>query len=154
MSHRLLATLAAASALALSVPGVVSATGVTTSSYDSTSTDSDIRKSCQQMRVSSAGTLTGRCNDNSADSTYDLTSVVSCHKGTKEPAWKANISSTEPAENYEDLASGQSKGVETGSTGTSYYLKVNCGSTDMELPLSRRIINSSGSLAFSSTNVW
>ena len=36
----------------------------------------------------------------------------------------------------------------------SYYLKANCGSTDMELPLSRRLTNSSGSFAFSSTNVW
>ena len=52
------------------------------------------------------------------------------------------------------LASGRSKGVETGSTGKSYYLKANCGSTDMELPLSRRLTNSSGSFAFSTTNVW
>ena len=152
MSHRLLAALAAAFALALSVPGVVSATGVTTSSYDASSTDSDIRKSCKQLRVSSAGTLTGRCNSNASDTTFDLKTQVGCHNNTKEPFRVANQDSSDT--NWSYLASGQSKGVETGSTGKSYYLKANCGSTDMELPLSRRLTNSSGSFAFSSTNVW
>ena len=152
MSHRLFAALAAAFALASSVPGAVSATGVTTSSYDASSTDSDIRKSCKQLRVSSAGTLTGRCNSNASDTTFDLTAQVACYNVSKEPEWVANIPSG--VTNWSYLASGQSKGVEIGSTGKSYYLKVNCGSTDMELPLSRRLTNSSGSFAFSSTNVW
>ena len=65
MPDRLFAALAAAFALASSVPGGVSATGVTTSSYDAPSTDSDFRRSCNQLRVSSAGTLTGRSNSNS-----------------------------------------------------------------------------------------
>ena len=140
-------------ALALPVlPGDAAATGVTTNSYDASSTDSDIRKSCEQMRVSSAGTLTGRCNSNSVDTTIDLTAHVGCHNNTKEPFWAAN---QDPADtNWSYLASGQAKGVETGSNGKSYYLKANCGSTDMELPLSRRITNSGGSFAHSSTNVW
>ena len=136
----------------LSLPGTAAATGVTTNSYDANSTDSDIRKSCKELRVSSAGTLTGRCNPSSSDTTFDLTAQVGCHNNTKEPFWAAN---QDPADtNWSYLASGQAKGVETGSTGKSYYLKANCGSTDMELPLSRRITNSSGSFAFSSTNVW
>ena len=44
MPTRLL-TLAAFAAVLLVAPGTAAATGVTTSSYDSTSTDSDIRKS-------------------------------------------------------------------------------------------------------------
>ena len=95
--------------------------------------------------MSSAGTLTGRCNDSSTDTTIDLTSYVACHNNNKEPFWAANA---DPADNnWSYLASGQAKGVETGSTGKSYYLKANCGATDMELPLSRRITNSTASFA-------
>ena len=151
MLTRLL-TLVALAAPLLVLPGTAAATGVTTSSYDSASTDSDIRKSCKQLRVSSAGTLTGRCNAGSTDTTIDLTSYVACHNNNKEPFWAANGDPADTAWSY--LASGQAKGVETGSTGTSYYLEANCGSTDMELSLSRRITNSGGSFAFSSTNVW
>ena len=89
---------------------------------------------------------------NASDTTFDLTARVGCHNNTKEPFRVANHDSNDTDWSY--LASGQSKGVETGSTGKSYYLKANCGSTDMELPLSRRLTNSSGSFAFSSTNVW
>ena len=119
MPTRLLALAAFAAAL-LVVPGTAAATGVTTSSYDATSTDSDIRKSCKQLRVSSAGTLTGRCNDSSSDTTIDLTSYVACHNNNKEPFWAANADSAD--NNWSYLASGQAKGIETGSTGKSYYL--------------------------------
>ena len=119
---------------------------------DGSNTDSDIRKSCKELRVSPAGTLTGRCSPSASDTTFDVTAQVGCHNNTKEPFWAANQDSADT--NWSYLASGQSKDVETGSTGKSYYLKANCGSTDMELPLSRRLTNSSGSFAFSSTNVW
>ena len=152
MSNRLVTALVATFALAFSVPGAVSAAGVTTNNYRTTNNDPDIRLSCMELRVSSAGTLTGRCNPSSSDTTFDLTTQVGCHKSTHEPFWVAN--STAGSNTWSYLASGQAKAVGTGSTGVSYYLRANCGSTDMELPLSRRLTNSDGSFAFSSTNLW
>ena len=156
MSNRLLTALVAIFALALSAPGLVFAQTQTTNSYDAGSTDADIRKSCKELSVSS-GTLSGKCNKSGAtpqDTTWSLTGgKISCHNNTNEPFWTDNHDSSSDT-NYSTLTSSQAKGIDTGSSGNAYYLKADCGSGEMQLPLSRRVKNSSGAFAYSSTNLW
>ena len=148
---------ALAALLALGCAGPAAAQGVTTNDYSSTSTNADIRQSCKNMRVSTTGRLTGRCNPSSSDSTIDLTYYVECVEPGEEPSWlNARVSRTP-----DYLDNGEAKRVTTGSTGNAYYLIVDCEDEDsdayggeMELPLSLRLKNSSGALQYSLTDLW
>ena len=71
----------------------------------------------------------------------------------KESVWTDHRdSSTET--NYSTLTRSPAKGIDTSSSGNAYYLEANCGSGEMQLPLSRRVKSSSGAFAYSSTNLW
>ena len=156
MKHiRQIAALAAL--IALGCAGTAAAQGVTTNDYSSTSRNADIRQSCKNLRVSTSGRLTGRCNPSTSDDTIDLTVYVECVEPGEEPSWlNANAGGTP-----DYLDNGEAKRVTTGSTGTAYYLIVDCEDEDadpyggeMELPLSLRLKNSAGSFRYSLTDLW
>ena len=65
--------------------------------------------------------------------------------------WTADHDSSDT--NWTGISAAQIKDATTGSTRKPYYLKMNCGSTGMEMNLRCRIANSSASLSFSSPNL-
>ena len=160
MNRTIAALLALAAACVL---GPATVLAVTTGSYDAASTSEDIRKSCKDISVSSAGTLSGTCNkvtsgavSGTVSTTHDLTTTVVCYNsGDRETDWKANADANNLT-NYTALASGQSKSIDTGSTGNGYWLIADCGGGDVWLTMSRRLRNktSDGTFEHASQNLW
>ena len=159
--HQLTNVLHAVLALALSTAlstAAATETTVNTSTYDATSTSTDIDISCTSLDASSSGTVSGKCNKTGSDSTVsavdtslDVTSNIRCGMSN------AHLTAIAWGTGSNQYWSPKKWDVVLNSTGDKYLIEAVCTSTygveanasTLELGDSTNgVDNSSGSLSF------